>query len=73
MSTASRQIVPSGAKLAGPIQELVELLKPYEQRVELSTLARILGSVAVTVDDVRDYLRFDEHCYARNLIHRCPS
>lgn len=73
MSTAVHQIVPSGFQLAGPIQELVELLKPYEQRVELSTLARILGSVAVTVDDVRAYLRFDEHRYARNLIFRCPS
>lgn len=42
------------------------------ERADLATLQRLLTESRVTLEDLRDYLHFEESCYCRNLVAESP-
>lgn len=42
------------------------------ERADLGQLVRLLEESRLTLDDVREHLRFDDDCYRRNLVAESP-
>jgi cysteine dioxygenase len=54
--------------LTDKLTPLIRFLDGLTQRAPLGTLERLLGELSITVDDVAEYARFNEHNYTRNLV-----
>ncbi len=50
------------------MRALFEYLDGLSNRAEEETLGRLLRELDISSSDVRDFIRFDEHQYSRNLI-----
>lgn len=48
------------------------LLALSDRRADLGVLQRLLAESRVTLDDVRDFLHFENDCYCRNLVAESP-
>lgn len=55
------------------IQELLNELDRYEERIPLEVLDDLLGRLEVTADCVRQQMLFHDEYYQRNLLHEGPA
>jgi len=58
----------TGPVLSRKLQELVDYLDSLTARASVEELDRRLRTLNIAVDDVRDYVQFNEANYRRNLI-----
>src|SRR5258708_40332997 len=70
--TKSRAVEPlltanSAPSISAALLPLVRYLDTLAGRVSLRVLGNRLCEYGVTLDDVRDYVRFGEHAWQRNL------
>ncbi len=59
--------------LRTPLSEFLAALDRFEGRVPLDDLVHRLEELAITLDDVRDYVQFGPTTYRRNLMHAGPA
>ncbi len=52
------------------LSELLAALDQYADRVPIEDLLSLLDRTTISLDEVRDHVRFDDHYYQRNLVRR---
>ncbi len=55
------------------LDQLLEELDAWQERIPLHELERALGGLAITLEDVRPFVAFGAESYRRNLMHAGPA
>lgn len=55
------------------LPEFLEKADQFDERLPLERLRRWLEELEISIEDVRDYVRFDTQRYRRNLLHAGPA
>lgn len=70
---ASRSAVAAVPAISANLASLLAKLDAFERAIPLDTLVQIVKAAPLTIEDLRPFRQFGEHCYQRNSIRIGPA